>query len=596
MDDYLFYDVEVFQYDALIVFKDIDNNEVAHYWNNRDRLGAEHPTDCPSGFEEIPELIRGKTLVGYNNYHYDDYILTAMMNPVMSTVDVLKMINDSIIKGGEAGISIDKNIQSLDTMQQLLMRPSLKQIEGNMGRSIIESSVPFDIDRPLTDEEREETLHYCRYDVESTIQVFKLRDKEYFQTKSALADMIDPEMNGLCRWNTTTMSARILLGRSKMHLEPSHRVPKEWWRNPESAIPEEVWQMWEKMVEDEDPLAKGVSTTIKAFGCDVVFGMGGLHGAPTEPGYYRNVKLADVGSMYPSIIVKLNILGNATETYDGLRQERLKIKHVDKVRADALKLVLNSVYGNLKNQYSALYNPWLSATVCIFGQIALYTLCHRLDGAGYRVININTDGVAFEDNKALDGRYEQICREWEQDFSGLLLEVDEFEHWIQKDVNNYIAVHDGKIKTKGGEVNKAFSDKYFANNDCRIAQLAMVEYLVYGTPIYDTLIDYVDYPRLWQYILKAGHTYKGVVDGQGNIQNKVNRVFAVRKNTPGITKLYKLREDDGLVNFPDVPDNMLICNGETEDIPDFADIIDMSFYKKLVDKKLKGWPKIHGIC
>ena len=80
MSDLLFYDIEITEYDALVVFMDIDKNEVAHFWNTRGRTVSEEP----SGFEEVPGLIKGKTLVGYNNYNYDDYMLTFMMNDSLS--------------------------------------------------------------------------------------------------------------------------------------------------------------------------------------------------------------------------------------------------------------------------------------------------------------------------------------------------------------------------------------------------------------------------------------------------------------------------------------------------------------------------------
>ena len=88
----LFYDIEVFKYDSLVVFKDIDNNVIAKYWSTRMRTKE----DEVSGFEGIRELIKGNVLVGYNNYHYDDLILTAMMNDVKSLH--LYDYNNSIIK------------------------------------------------------------------------------------------------------------------------------------------------------------------------------------------------------------------------------------------------------------------------------------------------------------------------------------------------------------------------------------------------------------------------------------------------------------------------------------------------------------------
>ena len=42
----------------------------------------------------------------------------------------------------------------------------LKTMEGFMGHNIKETSVPFNIDRKLTKEEIEQTIFYCRHDVE----------------------------------------------------------------------------------------------------------------------------------------------------------------------------------------------------------------------------------------------------------------------------------------------------------------------------------------------------------------------------------------------------------------------------------------------
>ena len=68
----LFYDMEVFKSDTLIVFKNPDGSIAGVFWNNRDRKTQEEP----SGFEGIPDLIKDKILIGYNNYHYDDCILS----------------------------------------------------------------------------------------------------------------------------------------------------------------------------------------------------------------------------------------------------------------------------------------------------------------------------------------------------------------------------------------------------------------------------------------------------------------------------------------------------------------------------------------
>ena len=587
-DNLLFYDIEVFVKDALVVFMDINANEVAHFWNDRSRQYVEDP----SGFEQIPEVIRDKVLVGFNNYSYDDHILTVMMNQAKNMPERLKAINNTIIDSIRYDHRISPLIRSLDTMQQIdPSHPSLKQIEGNMGMSIVESSVPFDINRALTDEERDEVLEYCRHDVTATIEVFKLREKSYFETKEGLLAMLPEDAaDNAYRWNTTTLSANVLLGDDKSSVWVKHRVPEKYWRNVD-GIPDGVWDFWESCVTEDGALNKGKSKSITAYGCKFVFGLGGLHGAPAKPGRWKNVKHKDVASMYPSSIVHLDALGNATEKYDQMRLQRVAIKKSDPVKAGALKLILNSVYGNFKNKYSKLYNPLASVTVCIYGQIALFSLCRELHNAGYKVINANTDGVVYLEDPLLNDRDEEICAEWEQEFSGYKLETDYYSDWIQRDVNNYIAVNeDGEITVKGGDVNKYHVNKYFANNSVRIVQIGMVEHLVYGTPVYKILLNHLDEPLLWQYVLKAGGTYQGVQNREGEWQNKVNRVFACKESVPS-TKLYKVRQDDGLVNFPDVPELMYVWNDDLKNLTNFEEIVDISYYLHLIIEKLKGWPE-----
>lgn len=587
------YDVEVFQYDALIVIWDLDYNEVIHCWSSRERRDdPEHYLDHPSGFEPVVDIVKKNTLCGYNNYGYDDYILTMMMNPVLSTTKLIKALNDRIISGKGSTIKVDKCIDSIDAMQQIdVSHPSLKQIEGNLGRSIVETSIDFTTNHPLSDEEREEVLKYCRYDVKNTIDVYKMRIKSYFETKEALIQMLpEEERQRAQRWNTTTISAKVLLGDGKLPIWDRYRVPEKYWRNVD-GIPDTIWDMWEASNDPNNYLATSKSKSFMSFGCKVVMGFGGLHGAPVKPDRYERVLLADVGSMYPTLIVMMEALGEATETYNQIRLDRLKIKHTDKVRANAMKLLLNSVYGLFKSEYSALFNPLAGSTVCIYGQIALFTLCKMLYNAGYRIVNINTDGVAFEDNGS--EVYKDILLEWEQEFTaengvGMKLEIDEFDRWIQKDVNNYIALQGGHIKTKGGEVNKYREDRFFANNNLRIAQIAMVDYLVSGKPVFDTLMENLDKPLLWQYVLKAGSTFQGVRDHTGEFVNKVNRVFAANE-TAQWTYLKKVRADGSDVSFPDVPERMLLWNEDVNDIPDFSAVVDIEHYIDLCNNKLKGW-------
>ena len=550
-EDLLFYDIEVFSHNAFVVFKDANKKLKRVFHNN---------------FVQLSSFIKGKTLVGFNNYYYDDKILTYMLD--LKTVQQIKKLNDAIIHGDDVKFVGKAKFKSLDCFQQIdVSRPSLKKIEGNMGRMILESSVPFTIDRPLTNEEYEEVLAYCMYDVDTTIDIYHKRLKSYFMPKISLVDMLKKE--DAIKWNTTTISANLLL---KKPLTKWANIRVEEWMM--ELVPPEVKELWLKK-------EKG-SVTLQEFGNEIQFGFGGLHGAHTSIKKVKKVKLLDVISMYPHIILLLKVLGElATAKYKEILDRRLEIKHLDKLLSDALKLILNSVYGNLNNQYSLLFNPKGALSVCVFGQIALYELCKRISPY-CTIININTDGVAFIPN---NDNYIPAYQQWEKDFC-LNLEEKDFDLFLQKDVNNYIAVKDENLICKGADVNRYEGDALFKNNNARILDIALVDYLVHGKDIYQSLLDNLNQPHLYQYILKAGGTYKGTFDKNGIQYNNVNRVFASKQE--GIC-LYKRRHDDGLVRFADAPLNMHLWNNDCQELQGFEKIVDLNHYYQLVIKRLERW-------
>lgn len=548
-ENLLFYDIEVFYRNSFVVFKDICKNVVAIFHND---------------FTGLADVIHDRTLVGYNNYYYDDHILHAMLD--LRSPKQIKELNDRII-GGERLKIMNYKFDSLDCFQQIdVAMPGLKKVEGNMGKMILESSVSFDIQRPLTDEEYADVLEYCKYDVDVTIDVYHERVNSYFKPKESLLEMLGDDRGR--RWNTTTLSANVLLKKPNPKWS-NIRVPEEML----DMVPEEVVDLW--LTKE-----KG-SVTIQEFDCEIEFGFGGLHGVHKHIKRAENVKLLDVASMYPHIILNINGLGQATQKYKDLLDERVQIKHKDKVRSDALKLILNSVYGNLKNKYSTLNNPKCAVTVCAYGQIALYELCRRLSTFA-TIININTDGVAFIPHS---DDYKRVWHEWENDFT-LTLEEDDYDLFIQKDVNNYVAKKGDSLTCKGGDVTRYHSDAIFKNNNARILDIATVDKLVYGKDVLDTLLDHLDQPHLYQYILQAGGTYQGTYDQDDTKHERVNRVFASKED--GFC-LFKKRQDDGMVRFADAPMKMFLWNDECDKLENFEKIVDLNHYYQIINKRLERW-------
>ena len=550
MKDLLFYDVEVFHSNAFVVFKDIDKNIKAVFHNN---------------FVGLDDFIKGKTLVGYNNYWYDDHILHAMLDLRMP--QQIKALSDRAIGGERLYIPYYK-FDSLDTFQQIDPNmPSLKKIEANMGKMILESSVPFTIERELTEAEYLDVLNYCKYDVDMTIEVYKMREKNYFVPKESIVKMLKNPY--AARWNTTTLSANVLVKKPVVKWFDIN-VPDEIL----DLVPPEVREMW--LTKD-----KG-SITIHDFDNEIVFGFGGLHGQNTKKKRFENVINLDVASLYPSIIVNHKILGTATKKYKEILDERIRIKHTDPDKQAGLKLILNSVYGLLKSEYSLLNNPKASTTVCAIGQAILYDLSKRLSST-CEIVQINTDGVAFI---PFTDDYKTIWKEWENDYN-LTLEREDFSTFWQRDVNNYIALTpDGKLKTKGGDVNRYHEDAVFKNNNARIIDKAIINKLVYGKDVLTTLQEHLDEPKLYQYILQAGRTYLGTYDNNDQKHERINRVFAAKK---GDFCLYKKRLDGGMVRFADAPMKMFLWNDDCDKIENFKKIVDLNHYYQIIMKKLERW-------
>lgn len=582
-EDLLFLDIEVYKLNSFVVFMDIEKKEVG-YFSNKD------------GFKGLQEFIQGKTLVAYNGNGYDFKVLHKMATLYPDGMEDIKQyhikqLNDKIIAGeGRKERSVSN--KTYDPFQQAhISFPSLKRIEGNIGKMILETDIGFDIDRELTDEELQREINYCRYDVEMCVDVFKERKENYFEIKEQLVEMLGNKR--ALNWNTTTISTNILLQKKQTAMWSTFltRLPDGYLK----GIDPEIVEMWTSY------RPKKKSITIEEFNNEIELGFGGIHSRHKNLKDIKNVKLLDVTSMYPNIILLIKALPQeALQTYQNILNERTEIKHKDKKKSDALKLILNSVYGNLKNKYSPLLNEQAAVGVCVYGQVALLTLARRL-AATCTIIQLNTDGVAFTTES---DEYKKVWKDWEQEFM-LDLEEDNYTRLIQKDVNNYLAIEpDGKIKVKGADVKKYFADDMFGNNNIRISDIAIVDYLVYGTPVLETLKKNLHKPHLYQFILQAGGTYKGTFDSNGDKLGKINRVFAAKQKTPEPYVLYKVKENiddetkevtESWARFPDAPNHMMVFNDEvykedgTSNIPNFNKKVDLNFYYQLITKRLERW-------
>lgn len=580
------YDFEVFAYDWLVVLKDKETGIRTHIHNDNEALKTAISDDC--------------IYIGFNSKHYDQFIMKAAA--VGFSPQEIKQVNDFIVDGGQGWDcpslrDISFYFNNVDVKDDMQMGLSLKAIEGHLGLSVKESSVPFDIDRPLTPEEIEETFFYCDHDVDTTERIFDIR-KDYFKNKINLGRLAGLDEVKAMSMTNAKLTAALLKASAKPHDdERKYQYPKNLLRE---YIPQEVFNFFDKMYDPEISDKDLFSGKLELFigGCPVTIGYGGIHGAipnfiwtETDNSVIRN---KDVGSYYPHLCTINGYTSRnipSAQIYKNVLESRMKAKASgDKATANALKLVCNTTYGAMLNKYNDLYDPLMGRSVCISGQLYLLELaqhCYK-EIESLNIIQLNTDGIMVECHPDDLDMLDKICNEW-QNRTGFELETDSVIRIAQKDVNNYIEVQpDGKTKSKGGYLVRGIAPAgaFNINNNACIVATALKEYFVNGIPVEKTINECNNLFQ-FQLIAKAGAKYREayhVVDGKRVPVQKVNRVYASKDERYG--KLFKVKaENDSTAKIEMLPEHCIIDNDNLLTIDD----VDKSFYIDMAKKRINDF-------
>lgn len=208
----LVYDWEIFKHNSLLGVLDVNTDVVTQLW----------------GIEEIKNYIENhldEIWIGYNADKYDKILSHGVItNALRNELDLYNCSN-TIIRAQDADAPMFTVLNKLH-INDYYSSPilsydllgdgaffSLKQLEGFLGMSIVESVVPFDLDRPLTDEEKRDVEKYNRADLYGTLERFKQR-KNSFKTKMLLVKEFDLPVNYMCKSNAKLTEA-ILLSQNK---------------------------------------------------------------------------------------------------------------------------------------------------------------------------------------------------------------------------------------------------------------------------------------------------------------------------------------------------------------------------------------------
>ncbi len=605
LDNLYIFDCEVFAHDWLFVFKNKVTQE--HTVINNDN-------DAVKQFMTLEPL-----LGGFNNKHYDQFILKAVL--LDFTPEQVKEVNDAIIVDGRNGWEIPSlrecpvYFDQYDLMDDCQMGLSLKAIEAHLGMDIRETTVSFDIDRALNDTELEEVIFYCKHDVDATDKLDDLR-QGYLSSKRTLGlEKGIHEAKALYMTNAKLTAAYLDAEQKPHDDERNYQYPAKLLRQ---YIPDEVFAFFDRLhdssISSETIFSEKLNIMVGDCPCTIAYG--GIHGAipcyREEATATRSIRNKDAASYYPHQMTLNGYCSRnipSPDVYAATIERRVTAKKSgDKATANALKLVINTTYGAMLNQYNDLYDPLMGRSVCISGQLQLLEMAQHLiqDCPTLKIIQLNTDGIMVSLDDSDVPKYQEITQEW-QDRTGFELEEDLIKMICQKDVNNYVELpFEGEPKIKGGvlvrgAITNAKIDfekmglpkwdnltggAFNINNNANVVARAVKEYLAYGIPVEKT-INECDRLLDFQLIAKAGSKYTGayqMIDGEPVAIQKVNRVYATSNVRYG-TLMKQHGTRGNLVKIAGLPPHCIVDNDNRLTM----EVVDRLWYIRLADRYVKDF-------
>lgn len=525
-------------------------------------------------FEKFYNHYKNTIWVGYNSRNYDQWISKSILcdfNPYD--------MSDWLINKERKGFEFSKLLNKFPILNYdcSVGFRGLKELEAFMGHDIEETSVPFDIDRPLTQEEIEMTIKYCKHDVMETFHVF-VETKEEYESHIGLIKEFNLPITNINK--TKAQISAIILGAEKVKRNDEFdiKLPDNMILGKYAWIKDHFYNWAENSKNYEE-----ITLETEIAGVKHVFGVGGLHGSQDK--YYGtgHYLMADVASYYPAGMIEYGFLSRNVKNpqkYTKIRDERLAMKAVKDKRQAPRKIVLNGTFGASKDKYNNLFDPLQANNLCIANQLFILDLIEKLEGK-CDLIQTNTDGILIKLYKLEDKEtIINICHEWEKR-TRFELEFDDYSTVIQRDVNNYIIIDkDGHVKRKGAVVKKLSN----LDNDLPIVNKAVVDYFVHGVPV-ETTVMASDKLIDFQKVTKISSKYEyGVHNGQ-KLYNKVQRCFASNNPDDGI--LYKKKKGK---EKPDktgsTPEHCFIDNTNIENKP-IPSKLDRQWYIDLALDRIK---------
>lgn len=557
--------------------------------------------EITKGKNEIENIVNfcfGKVLIGFNNYYFDDLILSYIfknsyylknVKDVNSINDILFQVLDKVFnrKGQNFEYSFIEDLRkeqsdffySIDLMKLSNVQKSLKLVAVSLKYENIQD-LPFQWNKNLqTDRKKLIVKNYNMNDVRVSYAFCKHLKNEielrYNLSKAYNVDLMSLSDSSIAN----VLFKQIYNSKSSNQINKDLKTERTIIELKE-CIPENIkfkTRILKKFLLD---LKKIVLTKkeneesfklelepISFFGKKYQLGVGGIHSLDDAKVFVEDENKfiidADVTSYYPSIMINHSIKPEHlqdvfVDTMKQIKEERVKAKkEKDKTKSDGLKIVINSVFGKLGSKDSFLYDEKAMLSVTLSGQLYLLMLIESLNEKNFEVISANTDGIITIVPKDKENEYYDICNSWSKE-NKFELEFTKYKKYVRRDVNNYIAVsHEGTIKAKG-----IFQQEIVVTKGYRfpVISKALKAYFIDGIPFEDFLYSHND---IYDFCMsqKIGQQFKVEFDGKP-IQNSL-RFYVSKKGG----KLYKWKvlkdglEEKGIFDLKERKSYIDLCSG-----------------------------------
>ena len=278
---------------------------------------------------------------------------------------------------------------------------------------------------------------------------------------------------------------------------------------------------------------------IDFYGTTYTLATGGIH-TQDKPVIFKSTDKYvyvhhDYTSYYPSIMISYEVVPAHlnrkvfAKMVDYFKQTRVKCKHTDdkdgfvvpgvhnKLAAEALKIVINAIYGKYGYENFWLYDRLAQMRVTINGQLMTMTLCESLELAGIHVVSANTDGIVIKLPYDKVDVYNQICKEWNET-NKMSADDEHYKMLVSLNVNNYFDIQSNdKIEYKGALDPKQYIKDLKKGYDMPVVATAVFEYFAHGKSVMETLRnhkDILDFCKTQNVGKQFEVVYQKVVDGK----------------------------------------------------------------------------------